>query len=235
MAATADKVGHGSATGHANYGDYRQTHSGSMRSYKTASPAARSLKPEEPSLPESCLSRVGYLRARKTVRADERIVFVHIAGRAMTEGRMDALPRAERPKPPQHPARQSSPDRAARQMVSAKAFAMHLEHLNFLKRVSSGDEAAITPEMASRATKAWHQIWAASGGRITVPSACTNADGKVFYSWDSDRYHLDLDIVPGEPAGFFFCDREADEYWCEDFNIGSSLPKEVVAKLALFA
>ena len=112
---------------------------------------------------------------------------------------------------------------------------MHVEHLKFLKEVSTGEEPAITPETASMATEAWRQIWLASGGRIPVPSACTNADGKVFYSWDSGRYHLDLDIVPGEPAGFFFCDRETDKYWCEDYQIGSPLPKEVVAQLGHFA
>jgi hypothetical protein len=148
---------------------------------------------------------------------------------------MDALPRAEQPEPARHPARESSSARAARRMVSAKAFAMHLEHLNFLKRVSSGDEAAITPATAARAAKAWHQIWAASGGTIPVPSACTNTDGKVYYSWDSGRYHLDMDIVPDEPAGIFFCDREKDEYWYEDYQIGSPLPEAVVAKLNLFA
>jgi len=36
-----------------------------------------------------------------------------------------------------------------------------------------------------------------------VPSACTNAAGLGFYSRDRGRYHLDLDTVPGEPAGFF--------------------------------
>ena len=110
-----------------------------------------------------------------------------------------------------------------------------VEHLDFLKRVSSGDEPAITPETASRAAIAWREIWSASGGKIPVPSACTNADGKLFYSWDSDRYHLDLDIIPGEPAGFFFCDRQTDEYWYEDYQIGSPLPEEVVAKLNHFA
>ncbi len=240
MSPTAAKGGYGAATGYAYQSDYRLTHSGAAyghRGYKTASPAKRQPKHEEPPLPESCLSRGGYLRA-KTLRAGERIIFVWIGGPVAAEGRMEVLPRAEQPKPVRHPARESSPARAARQMVSVKAFkafAMHLEHLNFLKRVSSGAEAAITPETASRAAKAWRQVWVASGRKIPVPSACTNADGKVFYSWDSGRYHLDLDIVPDEPAGIFFCDREKDEYWYEDYQIGSPLPKEVIAKLNLFA
>jgi len=120
-------------------------------------------------------------------------------------------------------------------MLSAKAFTAHLEHLEFLNRVSTGDDATITPETALQAGEAWQQIWLASGGKIPVPSACTNADGKVFYSWDCGRYHLDLDIIPGEPAEFFFCNRETDEYWCEDYLIGTPLPREVVSKLDLFA
>ena len=147
---------------------------------------------------------------------------------------MDALPRAEQPKPARHPARESSSARAARQMVSAKAFAMHLENLNFQKRVSSGDVAAITPATAARGEGLAPDLGSLRR-QDSRPSACTNADGKVFYSWDSGRYHLDMDIVPDEPAGIFFCDREQDEYWYEDYQIGSPLPEAVVAKLNLFA
>jgi hypothetical protein len=129
----------------------------------------------------------------------------------------------------------SPADQSAQQMFSSKAFTMHLEHQEFLNRVSTGDDATITPETASKAGEAWQQIWLASGGKIPLPSACTNADGKVFYSWDCGRYHLDLDIIPGEPAAVFFCDRETDEYWCEDYRIGDPLPSEVVSRLNLFA
>jgi hypothetical protein len=112
--------------------------------------------------------------------------------------------------------------------------AMHVGHLEFLEEVSTGEGPAITTEAASLAKEAWQQIWLASGRRIPVPSACTNADGKVFYSWDDGRYHLDLDIVPGEPAGFFFCDRETEEFWGEDYEVGGPLPAGVVGKLGLF-
>jgi hypothetical protein len=125
--------------------------------------------------------------------------------------------------------------RAAQQLLSGKSLTMHTEHQEFLNRVSTGDDPPITPETASQAGEAWKQIWLASGGKISVPSACTNVDGKVFYSWDCGRYHLDLDIVPGGPAEFFFCDRETEQYWCEDYRIGTPLPAEVVSKLSLFA
>lgn len=129
----------------------------------------------------------------------------------------------------------SPADRAAQQMLSAKASTTHPEHQEFLNRASTGDEPSITPETASKAGEAWQQIWLASGGKIPLPSACTNADGKVFYSWDCGRYHLDLDIIPRGPAAFFFCNRETDENWCEDYHIGDPLPNEVVLRLGLFA
>ena len=71
MSTTAAKGGYGAATGYAYQSDYRLTHSGAAyghRGYKTASPAKRQPKHEEPPLPESCLSRGGYLRATKTLR-----------------------------------------------------------------------------------------------------------------------------------------------------------------------
>jgi hypothetical protein len=119
-------------------------------------------------------------------------------------------------------------------MLPVKSLALDLEHQEFLNRASTGDDPPITPETALRACEAWKQIRLASDGRIPVPSACTNADGKVFFSWDCGRYHLDLDIIPGEPAEFFFCDRETNQYWCEDYRIGTPLPTEVISKLKLF-
>ena len=78
MSPTAAKGGYGAATGYAYQSDYRLTHSGAAyghRGYKTASPAKRQPKHEEPPLPESCLSRGGYLRAKTLLPASGSFSF----------------------------------------------------------------------------------------------------------------------------------------------------------------
>jgi hypothetical protein len=128
----------------------------------------------------------------------------------------------------------SPPDRSAQQTLSAKAITMHLEHQEFLNRVSTGDDATITPETAVLASKAWNQICIASGGKMPVPAACTGSDGQMLYSWDRDRHHLELEIIPGNPAEFFYRDRHTKELWGENYNIGDPIPVEAIEKFRLF-
>lgn len=109
----------------------------------------------------------------------------------------------------------------------------HVEHLNYLGQVSTGQHPPITPETASLAAKAWHLIWVASGGKMPVPAACTGPDGEMSYSWDRDRHHLELEIIPGKPAEFFYRDRETEQLWGEDYNIGDPLSDEAIAKVKL--
>jgi hypothetical protein len=224
------------AYGHAN--DYdRLTHSGPvmiLRDCDKASPARQGLKHEENSLPESRWSRSEYLRVRKTPRSGNRYV-ARVSARPVAGGRIEAQPRVEQPKPHLLLPLQVSLEQTRRKLEHIKAALAHVRHLQFLKQASTGADAAITAETARIAAKAWRQIWVASGRKLPVPAAVTNADGKVFYSWDNDRYHLDLDIVPNEPASIFFCDRKKNEYWCEDYQIGFPLPNAVIATLKFFA
>ena len=102
MSPTAAKGGYGTATGYAYQSDYRLTHSGiCVRPSRLHKPPAQpndKPKHEEPPLPESCLSRGGYLRA-KTLHHRRADRFVWIGGPVAAEGRMEVLPRAEQPKP----------------------------------------------------------------------------------------------------------------------------------------
>jgi hypothetical protein len=111
----------------------------------------------------------------------------------------------------------------------------HAEHMRYLDEVSAEDDPLITSITATLAAKAWEQVRAATGDTMPVPAACTGPDGQMFYGWDRGRYHLELEIVPGEPAYFFFCDRETDRYWGEDFTVGDPLPGPVLAILSYFA
>jgi hypothetical protein len=45
---------------------------------------------------------------------------------------------------------------------------------------------------------------------------------------------LELEIIPGQPAEFFYRDRESGELWAEDYAIGDPLPATAISKLKLF-
>ena len=214
-------------------GDYRLTHSRELRTYKSAKPVAgRPATPAiEPSRPEHDMRQVGHLSIHRILRVGERSVI----GRTVIRGgtyQLIEIPAPVTPPPP--PDRRPSPGQLARQLLTAKAFTMHLEHLNFLKRVSTGESPPITPETALRASKAWRLLWKASDFKIPVPSAGTGPDGEMFYAWNAGRHHLELEIIPGQPAEFFYRDRESGEFWGEDYETDKPLPAGVVSKLALF-
>jgi hypothetical protein len=148
------------------------------------------------------------------------------------------IQRAETPAPRKEPEtpkpRTPSPEEIAKRTAALKALAKHRQHRDYLSRVSAGANASITPETAAKAMKAWNAIWAASGGLMPIPAACTGPDGEMFYSWDRGRHHLELEIIPGQPAEFFYRDRETEQLWAEDYIIGEPLPAEAIRKLQLF-
>jgi hypothetical protein len=195
----------------------------------------RSLKPKpEPSLPELCSARGNYLPAQKTLLTVERIVDPPTGDHVMARGPIEAISCAERPKTTLPSALIPTAAGIARRKLSVKAFTMHLEHLDFLKQVSTGERPPITAETAFLASKAWQLIWKASDYKMPVPAACTGPDGRMFYSWDRGRHHLELEIIPGQPAEFFYRDRETEQLWGEDYRIGDTLSSEAIAKLRFF-
>ena len=110
----------------------------------------------------------------------------------------------------------------------------HRRHLAYLTRVSTGGEALISPAVADSAALAWEIIRRRSGYQISVPSACTGPDGEMFYAWDSGRHHLELEMIPGQAAEFFYRDRVTEHFWGEDYAVGDPLPARVVEMLHLF-
>jgi hypothetical protein len=143
---------------------------------------------------------------------------------------VDAPVERAEPDPPLKP----SPARIAKKLATLKAISKHVEHLKYLDEVSTGDHPLITPETASLAVKAWGLIWAASGGKMPVPAACTGPDGQMLYAWDQGRHHLELEIIPLKPAEFFYKDRQTRELWGEDYTIGDPIPAEAVEKFRFF-
>lgn len=110
----------------------------------------------------------------------------------------------------------------------------HRRHLDFLREASTGEGATITPRTASQAREAWQLIRDCTANRMPVPAAMTGDDGRVFYSWDRGRHHMELEIAPGEPAFFFYRDRETGETWSEEGAIAYGLTTDASARLLLF-
>jgi len=127
-----------------------------------------------------------------------------------------------------------SPAQDAKQHFVARAFIMHMEHLKYLREVSTGNDPLISPDTALLAVRAWRLIWAASNGKMPIPAACTGPDGQMLYAWDQGRHHLELEIIPQRPAEFFYKDRETRELWGEDYTIGDPIPAEAVERFKFF-
>ena len=234
MTATAAKGGYGTGTWDAGHAESRLTQSRYEQGYKTVKVLTdRRQKPiSEPSLTDDEQRRAGYMRVQKSLHAGESTIVMKAVVHGTSYHLIGASVPIEQPKRSASP--QASLVPTAKQISSAKKFTMHLEHLNFLKRVSTGECPPITPETAHLASKAWHIIWKASDYRMPVPSAGTGPNGEMFYAWNSGRHHLELEIIPGQPAEFFYRDRESGEFWGMDYDVGATLPVTIISKLTLF-
>jgi hypothetical protein len=56
----------------------------------------------------------------------------------------------------------------------------------------------------------------------------------MFYSWDRGKHHMELEIIPGQPAQFFYRNRETGQLWGEDYTIGTAVPAEALQRFKLF-
>jgi hypothetical protein len=72
------------------------------------------------------------------------------------------------------------------------------------------------------------------GFALPIPAACTGPDGQMLYTWDRGKHHLELEIIPGQSAEYFYRDRETGELWGEDYTIGDPLSPDAIRKLKLF-
>lgn len=110
------------------------------------------------------------------------------------------------------------------------------EHLLYLKEVSTkGNPPLISAGIASAARRAWEILFEATGYALPIPAACTGPDGKLLYSWDKGRHHLELELIPGQPAEFFYRDRQTGDLWGEDYDLTQALSADAIQKLKLLA
>jgi hypothetical protein len=118
--------------------------------------------------------------------------------------------------------------------ASAAQKAKHLEHKQYLQRVSTeGSPPLITQATAKKSWDLWLAVRSAVGVSIPVPSAGTGPDGQMFYSWDKGIHHLEAEVFPDRAAEFFYRNRQTGELWGEDYA-GGTLPDDLLAKLRLF-
>ncbi len=226
MTGTLANLGFDTMTGNAHF----------VRDYPRATPPQEG-RPKP--LPEPSLTLkarlADYLPPQKPTLTKSMSFVVRAFFQGVAYARREAVPRNVPLQPTIPQAAPIHPQiRTARQELSAKAFTMHMEHLSFLKHVSTGERPSITPDTARSASMAWRLIWKASDYKMPVPAAGTGPDGEMFYAWNAGRYHLELEIIPGQPAEFFYRDRETGEFWGEDYEVGAPLPPKIVAKLGLF-
>ena len=226
MTGTLANLGFDTTTGNARF----------VRDYLIATPPQEDRPKPLPEPPLSVMTRLAeYLPPQKPTLTESMGLVVRAFLRVMSSVRVEAASRGAPLQPTMPQVAPIRPQvRAARQEMSAKAFTMHMEHLSFLKHVSTGERPSITPDTARSASTAWRVIWRASDYKMPVPAAGTGPDGEMFYAWNAGRYHLELEIIPGQPAEFFYRDRETGEFWGEDYEVGAPLPAKIVAKLGLF-
>lgn len=78
------------------------------------------------------------------------------------------------------------------------------EHSRYLSRM---ELQGVVPHAVVKSARAvWDVLRAAVPG-LRVPGA-TAFDGRIFYSWDRGRHHLEAEFLPGGTWEWFYTDRE---------------------------
>lgn len=107
-------------------------------------------------------------------------------------------------------------------------------HLDWLRDLHNGEDAVLSRAIFNAAVLSWDEIDQESEGRMPLPAACTGPDGQMFYSWDKDEHHLEIELDPGDGNFWFYRNRKTEIMWGDDWAVGSKLPWWLPKKLALF-
>jgi hypothetical protein len=93
------------------------------------------------------------------------------------------------------------------------------------------DQELVTPRLARLAWQDWTSLSNGMSNALLVPDACPGPNGELFYTWDRDGHHLELEIFPDAPAEFFYENDGSGEVWEATFAIGEPVPPEALDKL----
>lgn len=106
--------------------------------------------------------------------------------------------------------------------------------MRYLFECLEGKAPSINKEVFNRSGAAWLLIKHETGTLMPIPAACTGPDGEMFFSWDRRRHHLELEIISGEPAYFFYRDRETGQTWSEDHDFEQPFSERLKDAFKLF-
>lgn len=99
---------------------------------------------------------------------------------------------------------------------------------------SAKQSGATSETTALLAWNAWIDLNKALGQRLTVPDAAYGPNGELFYTWDNEAHHLELEIPAEGPAEFFYRHRGTGRLWEAEYHLTETVPEEVQEKLRLF-
>jgi hypothetical protein len=104
----------------------------------------------------------------------------------------------------------------------------------YLLRVSCPGDALIGTDVAAAAWSLWLAIEKEMAGKMPVPSASTGPNGVMFFSWDRDEHHLEVELLPGGIAELFYRNRNDES--AQQFHEGAvaSLQEVLPRFLGLF-
>jgi hypothetical protein len=104
--------------------------------------------------------------------------------------------------------------------------------MRYLRRVVR--DSVVDTDTADLGRQMWSELSKAANGRLRVPNAAPALGGQLLYTWDRGAHHLEVEIFPDAPSEFFYLNRETDEDWAADYNVGDSLPDGLLEKLYFF-
>jgi hypothetical protein len=108
--------------------------------------------------------------------------------------------------------------------------------INYLKDISAGtgEERLVAPNTARLAFTLWASLWLGTRYKLPVPDACPAADGSIFYTWQREEHHLELQVMPEGPAEFFYTNEATGALWECEYTLGEPTSAELLDKLRLF-
>lgn len=102
---------------------------------------------------------------------------------------------------------------------------MENEHINYIEKCLF--ENLISPEIAKKSLEVFKYL--NKKYKLAVPAACTGPDGQMFYCWDNNEHHLEIEFSNDEPIYFFYRNRINNELFGDDYK--EPLTEEMTEKV----
>lgn len=103
----------------------------------------------------------------------------------------------------------------------------------YVAKISAGPTASISPETASRAVALLHEALKATTWRLVLPYAYALEDGRLYCTWDNEKYHLEVIFSDVNDAEWYGSDGTFTGAWVETAR-PETLPRQAVIFFGLF-